>query len=120
MSSSLPPVPPSPGVGARRKGPGKAHPRLPLSAFSPPPSGTSDSFPRAPSPSTIHPEKVIDAHVVAPGGDLSKWTKEISPALGGKIAGAVVSLSGTQPSELEKVVELCVFLNPTKANDAEV
>ena len=113
MNSSLPPVPPSPGVGARRKGPGKALPRLPLSAFSPPPSGTSDSFPRPPSPSTIHPEKVIDAHVVAPGGDLNKWTQEISKALDGKIAGAVVSLSGTEPSEVEKAVDSCVYVNTT-------
>ena len=111
MSVEVPRVPPSPGVGARRKGPGKALPRLPLSAFSPPPSGTSDSFPRPPSPSTIHPEKVIDAHVVAPGGDLSKWTQEISKALDGKIAGAVVSLSGTEPSEIAKAVESYVFMH---------
>ena len=105
MSAELPPVPASPGVGVRRKGP-KGLPKLPLSAFSPPPSGSSDSFPRPPSPSTIHPAKVIDAHVVAPGGDLSKWQQEISQALSGKLAGAAVSLSGTEPSDIEKAIQL--------------
>ena len=75
-----------------------------MSVFTPPPSGTSDNFPRPPSPSTIIPEKVIDAHVVAPGGDLAKWQQETSEALGGKLAGAVVSLSGTESSEIEKAI----------------
>jgi hypothetical protein len=104
MSSALPPVPPSLGIGSRRKG-SKTLPKLPLSVFTPPPSGSSDKFPLAPSPSTIHPAKVIDAHVVAPGGDLSKWQQETSQALGGKLAGAVVSLCGTEPSQIEAAIE---------------
>ncbi|KAI0700893.1 hypothetical protein BC835DRAFT_1404707 [Cytidiella melzeri] len=55
-------VPPSPGVGVRRKGP-KSLPRLPLSAFSPPNTGTSEQFPLAPSPSTVYPATVLDAQV---------------------------------------------------------
>ena len=103
MSTGLPPMPLSPGVGARRKGP-KTLPKLPLSVFTPPPTGSSDNFPRPPSPSTIHPEKVIDAHVVSPGGDLSKWQQETGQVLSGKLAGAVVSLAGTEPSEIEKAI----------------
>lgn len=102
MSSA--PVPPSPGFSTRRKAP----PKLPLSAFSPPPSGSSTGFPAQPDPSTVHPTKVIDAHVVAPGGDFSKWSAEAGEALGSKAAGVVVSLSGTAPSEVEKAIELYV------------
>jgi len=84
----------------RRKG-GKELPRLPPSAFSPPNSGTSDRFPLPPSPSTIHPEQVVDAYVVAPDGDLTQWKTETGQALGGKVKGVVLSLKGKGPSEIE-------------------
>ncbi|CAL1708249.1 unnamed protein product [Somion occarium] len=107
MSSGvLPPAPPSPGVGARRKGPkGHVLPTLPLSAFTPPNSGTSEQFPRPPSPSTIQPEKVIDANVIAPTRDLSRWKKEIGQELNDeKIGGVVINLTGVAPDAIEKAV----------------
>lgn len=93
MSTEIPPTPPSPGVGLRRKGP-KTLPRLPLSAFSPPNSGTSERFPLPPSPSTVHPESVVDAHVVLSDEDLTltQWKKEAGQVLGGRIGGVVLSL----------------------------
>ncbi|OAX42283.1 hypothetical protein K503DRAFT_863198 [Rhizopogon vinicolor AM-OR11-026] len=59
---SLNPLP-SPGLtSGRRKGP-KNLPSLPLSAFSPPSTGTSDMFPLPPTPSALFPGEVIDAHM---------------------------------------------------------
>ncbi|TDL26303.1 hypothetical protein BD410DRAFT_576545 [Rickenella mellea] len=95
---------PSPGVGARRKGP-KTLPKLPLSAFSPPNTGTSDKFPLAPSPSTVHPEKVIDAHVTVRDGELSQWREETKSAIGVKAEGAVVSLQGLSLEEVEGAIQ---------------
>lgn len=104
MSSvALPPMPKSPSVGARRKGP-KTLPTLPLSAFTPPNTGTSDKFPLAPSPSTIQPEEVIDAHVLAPNGDLATWTSQAGQALSGRARGVVLSLHGSAPADVEKAV----------------
>lgn len=94
---STPPSPPH--VGLRRKGL-KTLPRLPLSAFSP---GTSDG-PIPPSPSTIHPDHVIDAHVVVPTGDLVQWKQEAGDILGKRIGGVVLSLQGTEPAEIEKTI----------------
>ncbi|KAF7315574.1 hypothetical protein MIND_00072700 [Mycena indigotica] len=93
--------PPSPGVGQRRKGP-KTLPRLPLSAFSPPNSGTSERFPLPPSPSTVHPESIVDAHVLLTGTDatLADWKKEAGEALGGRVGGLVVALPDGQPDKL--------------------
>ncbi|KAH0827959.1 hypothetical protein J3R83DRAFT_3597 [Lanmaoa asiatica] len=48
-------------AGLRRKG--KEIPRLPLSAFSPPNTGTSDTFPLPPTPSLIVPSGVVDSHL---------------------------------------------------------
>ena len=58
----------SPSVGARRKG-AKVLPKLPLSAFTPPNTGTSDSFPGPPSPSTLRPAEIVDVYAA---GDLGK------------------------------------------------
>lgn len=52
MSTVLPPQPTSPGVGIRRKGP-KSHPSLPLSAFTPPNSGTSERERRPTDPEDL-------------------------------------------------------------------
>ncbi|GBE81498.1 hypothetical protein SCP_0312270 [Sparassis crispa] len=104
MSTAVPPPLPSPSVGIRRKG-AQALPRLPLSAFTPPNSGSSDRFPLPPSPSAVHPEQVVDAHVVAPDGDLSRWKAETGQALGSKLKGVVVSLNGNAPSEVETALK---------------
>ncbi|KAF9451948.1 hypothetical protein P691DRAFT_722968 [Macrolepiota fuliginosa MF-IS2] len=84
----------------RRKGP-KQLPRLPLSAFTPPNSGTSDKFPLPPSPSTVHPENVVDAHVV---GDpkLERWQKEVSETLGKRAYGVVLAIPADKASEVVK------------------
>ncbi|KAI0644395.1 hypothetical protein C8Q79DRAFT_1011451 [Trametes meyenii] len=105
-TETLPPTPKSPGisVGARRKGP-KELPKLPLSAFSPPNTGTSDRFPLAPSPSTLQPEDIIDAHVIAPNGDLANWQSQVGQSFGGKTRGVVLSLHGVPQAEVEKVVK---------------
>ena len=102
MSTQIPTPPSPPHVGRRRKGP-KTLPRLPLSAFSPPNSGTSDRFPLPPSPSTIHPDSVVDAHVVA-AGDLSHWKQEAGEVLAGRIRGVILSLQDKEPTEIEKIV----------------
>ncbi|TCD60938.1 hypothetical protein EIP91_009272 [Steccherinum ochraceum] len=106
MSSSLPPTPISPtapSVGARRKGP-RVLPTLPLSAFTPPSTGVGEQFPLPPDPNTIHPNSVIDAHVITPSGNLSNWHAEIDEALKGRLGGAVLSLHGATPGEVESVI----------------
>jgi hypothetical protein len=96
-------MPTPPHVGARRKGL-KTLPRLPLSAFSPPNSGTSERFLLPPSPSTIHPDDVVDAHIVATTGDLSQWKQEAGQVLGKRISGVILSLQGTEPTEIDKAI----------------
>lgn len=101
MSTIIPPTPPSPGLAGRRKGP-KTLPRLPLSAFSPPNTGTSETFPLPPSPSTVHPESVIDGHVVIEKGDthLDQWKREAGNVLGDRVVGVVVALPEHHPAEI--------------------
>lgn len=96
--ATIPPTPPSPGVGSRRKG---IKPSLPLSAFSPPNSGTGERFPLPPSPSTVHPAVVVDAHVVVSDADptLASWKKEAGQALGGRVGGVVLSMPETDPQK---------------------
>lgn len=108
--STLPPVPPSPGVGLRRKGP-KSLPRLPASAFSPPNTGTSEQFPLAPSPSTLYPEAIIDAQV---SEGVDAWTADAGQKLGSKVEGIVVSLVGKQPEEIATAIERYVLLSMSK------
>jgi hypothetical protein len=83
--SELPPMPTSPGVGARRKGP-KGLPTLPLSAFSAPNSSASDSFPIPQSPITTHPSAPVDAYVT----DIEAWRTSAGEILGGKSGGVVL------------------------------
>lgn len=99
IMDNIPNPPISPGVGARRKGP-KSLPTLPLSAFSAPNTGFSDSFPLPPSPSTVHPDRVVDASV---RGSILEWKEQTSGALGGRVRAVVVKAS---ESELEGFVGL--------------
>ncbi|KAI0093327.1 hypothetical protein BDY19DRAFT_989975 [Irpex rosettiformis] len=107
--STLPELPLSPGVGARRKGP-KSLPRLPASAFSPPNTGTSEQFPLAPSPSTLYPEKVIDAQV---SESIDVWTADASKTLEDKAEGIVISLVGKIPEEVTAAVDSIRSKPPT-------
>ncbi|TFY53784.1 hypothetical protein EVJ58_g9251 [Rhodofomes roseus] len=91
----------SPSVGARRKG-AKILPKLPLSAFTPPNTGTSDSFPGPPSPSTLQPEEIVDIYG---GSDLSQWKAEAARGIGEKGKGVVLSLYGKEFAEVEKELE---------------
>ncbi len=79
-----------PGVGARRKGGLKAIPRLPLSAFTPPNSGTGEKFPLPPSPGTVHPDAVLDAAVTT--RDLESWKASLGSNLDKRISGVVLAL----------------------------
>ncbi len=99
--ANLPNLPISPGVGARRKGP-KSLPTLPLSAFSAPNTGISDSFPLPPSPSTVHPDRVVDASV---RGSILEWKEQTSGALAGRVGAVVMKASDT---ELEGFVRASV------------
>jgi hypothetical protein len=87
----------------RRKDP-RNLPSLPLSAFTPPNTGTSEQFPVSSSPSTVHPKSVVDGHVIAAGGNLSEWKKETGQSLGGRIGGVVLFLEGTQPADVERAL----------------
>jgi len=80
------PLPSHGSVTSGRRKP-KNLPSLPMSAFSPPSTGTSDMFPLPPTPSTIFPGEVVDAHLryealESAGADLA----------GTKVVGAVVLL----------------------------
>jgi len=92
MSTDPAKPPISPGVGARRKGGPKAIPRLPLSAFTPPNSGTGEKFPLPPSPGTVHPDAVLDAAVTA--RDLESWKASLGSNLDKRISGVVLALDG--------------------------
>jgi len=85
----------------RRKQP-KDLPKLPLSVFTPPNTGTQESFALPPSPSALHPAQVIDANVVSKDVNYSQWKKEAGQALGSKIRGVVLALPG---AELESALK---------------
>ncbi|KAH9952980.1 hypothetical protein BC827DRAFT_1349606 [Russula dissimulans] len=95
--TTLPNPPMSPGVGARRKGP-KSLPTLPLSAFSPPNTGMSDSFPLPQSPSTVHPDRVVDASV---RGSILEWKEQTSSLLASRVSAVVVKTSEDELEGLE-------------------
>jgi hypothetical protein len=104
---SIPPPLPSPGLAQRRKGP-KSLPRLPISAFTPPNSGTSENFPFPPSPGTAHPIVVIDGHVVATPAQLPQWKKDAGQVFQERIGGVVLSLQGNE-DQVGKALEELVF-----------
>jgi hypothetical protein len=102
---STPPI--SPGVGARRRGP-KSLPTLPLSAFSPPNTGISDSFPLPQSPTTVHPESIVDASVRC---SIPEWKEQINGSSlgGGRVGAVVVKTKASSESELEGFVFVTRF-----------
>ena len=94
---------PALSVGARRKGP-KTLPKLPLSAFSPPNSSTSETFALPPDPSHNHPAAVIDTSLSAVEA-LKGWSPEVGRAESRKINGVVIALSGdSQVDAIERYV----------------
>ncbi|TFK44800.1 hypothetical protein BDQ12DRAFT_717949 [Crucibulum laeve] len=90
----------------RRKGP-KNLPTLPLSAFSPPNSGTSESFPLPPSPSLVHPASVVDANVIPVKGDLSlaAWKSQAGDLLAGRMSNGGVVLSLLSADGISNVIK---------------
>ena len=101
--SSIPPTPPSPGLAQRRKGP-RMFPKLPLSAFSPPATGTSDTFPLPPSPATAHPTTIVDANVAATPSQLAQWKEDVGQSLSSRIGAVVLSLQG-KDDEIDKILK---------------
>jgi len=80
-------------LAARRNKPGKAIPRLPLSAFSPPNSGTGERFPLPPSPTTVHPQAVLDSSATISSIDaLTAYSAALGTSLSGRLSGVVVSI----------------------------
>lgn len=104
-SSTAPP----PDISRKRK-----PPKLPLSVFTPPTSSTSSQFPLPPSPSTVHPASIIDAHVVIPidaNNYLEKWKEDAGELLSERIHGVVLSFEAPEGDEqhaAQKALEMCV------------
>jgi len=46
----------------------------------------------------------VDAHIVATTGDLSQWKQEAGQVLGKRISGVILSLQGTEPTEIDKAI----------------
>lgn len=82
-------------------------PKLPLSAFSAPNTGTSETFPLPLSPSAVHPDTVIDANVIVKDGDvtLAHWRQESGLALGNKQTAIVVFLSQDDLPNIDKIIQ---------------
>ncbi|KAF8633410.1 hypothetical protein AX17_004581 [Amanita inopinata Kibby_2008] len=89
----------------RRKDP-KSLPRLPLSAFTPPNTGTADSFHLPPDPIAVHPANIIDANVIVKdgGANLIRWFSEAGPDLAERISGIVLTLSGTEYGKIKEIL----------------
>ncbi|KAH7888602.1 hypothetical protein F5I97DRAFT_1935098 [Phlebopus sp. FC_14] len=75
-------------------------PTLPLSAFSPPSTGTSDMFPLPPTPSTVFPAGVIDSHIrITADGDLAQYKADLGQLVVDKIQGVVLTVQGQQSAD---------------------
>lgn len=98
--AAQPPTPSSAGI--RRH---KAPPALPLSAFTPPSTGTADRFPFPPSPTSVSAESIVDANVVVSSADLSKWNSEATSELKDKISGIVLLVKADDAQQLVEQLE---------------
>lgn len=94
----------SPSLGARRSKPLKPIPRLPLSAFSPPNSGTGERFPLPPSPGTVHPTSVYDASASISSIDaLQGYSGALGNGLSTRLSGVVLSVPQQGVENLEQM-----------------
>lgn len=94
----------SSATAARRSNkPGKPTPRLPLSAFSPPNSGTGDKFPLPPSPGTVHPSSVFDGGISLTSiDDLGGYLDAAKAVHSDRLNGLVVSVPSDGLETLEQ------------------
>lgn len=103
MSSPIP----SPGLASgRRKGP-RNPPKLPLSAFSPPNTGTSDAFPLPPTWSTVVPVGIIDAHlrISATVDGVNHYKDNIGQLVLEKIKGVVLTIDNQLSDDIADLVQ---------------
>lgn len=105
MSSA--PIPPplhSPGLaGGRRKGP-KNLPKLPLSAFSPPNTGTSDTFALSPTTSSVVPAGIIDSHLRVSEG-IDQYREAVGQLVFEKIKGIVLTADAQSSDDILGLVQ---------------
>ncbi|KAG8853878.1 hypothetical protein FRB91_004236 [Serendipita sp. 411] len=88
----------------RKNRPAKPIPRLPLSAFSPPNSGTGEKFPLPPSPATVHPQVVYDAGFAVSSIDgLKSYASALGSSPDPRLAGVVVSLPDANLDSIEQI-----------------
>lgn len=73
---------------------GKDIPRLPLSAFSPPSTGTSDTFPIPPTPSLIVPSGVVDSHLQISLDAAGRYDADIAHLQSARKRAVVLSSGG--------------------------
>jgi len=91
---------------AHRKG---QRPTLPLSAFSPPNTGTSDRFPLSLSPSSLHPVRVVDTHVLIPA---EQWKVEAGSDLLSRTDSIVLSVKDPQHIPSSSLIEILSIIVP--------
>ncbi|KIM30690.1 hypothetical protein M408DRAFT_328214 [Serendipita vermifera MAFF 305830] len=92
-------------LSARRNKPAKAIPRLPMSAFSPPNSGTGERFPLPPSPTTVHPTTVLDSSAAISSIDtLGTYTAALGTSLSSRLSGVVVSVPESAVGSVDQLI----------------
>ncbi|KAG1716640.1 hypothetical protein ID866_518 [Astraeus odoratus] len=105
MSSTTVPAPlRSPGLAnGRRKNP----PKLPLSAFSPPNTGTSDTFPLPPTPSAVVPVGVVDSHlrVSASPASIDQYKENVGQLTLEKITAVVLTIDSQRSNDIPSLLQ---------------
>jgi len=96
---------------AHRKG---QRPTLPLSAFSPPNTGTSDRFPLSVSPSSLHPVRVVDTNVLA---SLDQWKIDAGSDLLSRTDAIVLSVKDPRDIPQNPPVKIASVIVPLNLND---